>query len=95
MTSRLIAALVLCASTTLAHGQYYYGPYEPMPPQQYYQASPPAPAHNSRSVLSDRCRQASELIRTNNCGPQGCDAGVCIALQHGCHINTWGHHCPK
>ena len=73
--------------------QYFY----PVPPQQY--SDPPVPLVRQyrsapRSDISYKCAQASEYIKHNNCGPQGCDIGLCIALQHGCRINHWGHSCP-
>jgi hypothetical protein len=46
-------------------------------------------------TLGERCAQASAHIKNNDCGPVGCDEGLCIALQHGCHINGWGHVCPR
>lgn len=107
MLGRLIVAIVLCGAGTTAHGQYdprQSYPMYPAPPQYYPPAQPPPvqdqpprsasrrPQQVQRGGLSERCRRASEYIRTNNCGPQGCDAGLCVALQHGCRINWWGHH---
>ncbi len=71
--------------------QFYY----PVPPQQYDEPIIEQPYRSQRSSdLSYKCAQASEYIKHNNCGPQGCDIGLCVALQHGCRINGWGHVCP-
>ncbi len=104
MFRHAILITALCAFTTASYAQYYpnYQPpdyypvpedqyFYPVPPQQY--ADPPVQRYR-QSDLSYKCAQASEYIRNNNCGPQGCDIGLCIALQHGCRINHWGHTCP-
>lgn len=78
--TKLVALAILCSTTTIVYGQY--NQYQ----QPYYQ--------DQRSTLSYKCAQASEYIRNNNCGPQGCDIGLCVALQNGCRINSWGHVCP-
>lgn len=85
-----------------ARPQLYY----PAPHQDYYlpvpedvpsvlpqpqQPQQPQYRSNKSSGLSDKCAQASEYIKNNNCGPQGCDCGLYLALQNGCRINYWGH----
>src|SRR5882672_9042510 len=82
-----------------ARPQLYY----PAPHQDYYppvpedypsaqpQYRPPQYGNKQSSDLSYKCAQASEYIKNNNCGPQGCNCGLYFALQQGCHINSWGH----
>ena len=72
-------------------------------PQPFFHFGDPEPVYPPQSVpqqyssqdLSHKCAMASDFIKHNNCGPKGCDEGLCVALQHGCHINGWGHVCRK
>jgi hypothetical protein len=80
MIKELLVVSTLCVVGAAAYAQYV--------PEPFYQQAQP------RSALSYKCAQASEYIKNNNCGPQGCDIGLCVALSHGCHINNWGHVCP-
>jgi hypothetical protein len=80
MTKGLLAAVVFCITVTTA---YAYNQDE-----LYYQES------RAHSPLGYKCALASQYIKSNNCGPKGCDIGLCVALQHGCHIQSWGHVCP-
>ena len=74
--------------------QPYYAP-APQPqyayPQEQYDQDQYAPQRYGSSDLSRKCALASEYLKHNNCGPQGCDEGYCLALQNGCRINSWGH----
>lgn len=93
----MVIVAVTLLSATVAYGQYYVPyPYYPQP-TQYYPPPPPQPQpyRPRRGVLSEQCRIASEHLKANDCGPEGCDVGLCIALAHGCHINSWGHVCKR
>jgi hypothetical protein len=76
--------------------QPYYAPAPeprysyPVDPEQYT-----PPQRHYSSDLTRKCALASELIRRGNCGVEGCDIAYCISLRNGCHINSWGHVCPK
>jgi hypothetical protein len=72
--------ILLCCYATVAYGN----------PYESYEQYPTKP----KSSLSFKCSQASQFLKNNNCGPSGCDIGLCVALQHGCRINNWGHVCP-
>ena|SRR5882672_3868465 len=98
LTKTLVIGVIFCGLTA-AHGQYNpnYRPYYPPVPQTQNDYYPPIqqPRRNQSSDLSYKCARASQLIKNNDCGPQGCDIGYCIALQHGCRINNWGHSCSQ
>ncbi len=73
-------------------------PYYP-PVEQQYSYAPPMQQEQrvyQSPDLGRKCALASKYLKMNNCGPQGCDVGYCLALQNGCHINSWGHNhkCP-
>lgn len=80
-----IIGLLACILTP-AHGQYL--PPQPNTPNQ------PVPGQQQGMTLAQKCALASAYIKAGNCGPQGCDIGLCVALQNGCRINHWGHSCP-
>lgn len=106
MFARTLTVLAFCSFATIAYAQYYpyqVRPYYPpvvvepyVPPIMVEPDEPDyAPVQPQyKGSLSKKCALASEYIRKNNCGPQGCDIGLCIALQNGCRINSWGHICP-
>lgn len=80
-----IVAAVLCASVATASAQY-----APQP-QPYYPAPPLQHFHD----LSQRCRLASDYLKRNTCGPEGCEVLLCTALRYGCRINGWGYVCHR
>jgi hypothetical protein len=96
--NRIFAAAAIVAFSLIpqAHGQYVPPAYA-SPPPVLSQAMPyrPVPQPGTMS-LAQKCALASEMLKANNCGPPGCDVGLCVALQQGCRINWWGHHpvCP-
>jgi hypothetical protein len=81
--------LLVCGLATAAYGQYALRP-STGPDTTTVQPAPP----QSAMTLAQKCALASGMIKSNNCGPQGCDIGLCVALQNGCRINHWGHSCP-
>lgn len=95
-----IICLLACGLATAAHGQYV--PRQIMagldtttlqgtPPQGIGQ---PAPWRQQGMTLARKCALASAYMKAGNCGPQGCDIGLCVALQNGCRIHHWGYSCP-
>jgi hypothetical protein len=91
-----IICLLACSLATAVHGQY-------VPPQSMagldtttmQGIDQPVPWQQQHGMtLAQKCALASAYIKAGNCGPQGCDIGLCVALQNGCSINHWGHSCP-
>jgi hypothetical protein len=91
-----IICLLACSLATAAHGQY--APLRHMAgldTTTMQGTSQPAPWQQQQGMtLAQKCALASAYIKAGNCGPQGCDIGLCVALQNGCRINHWGHSCP-
>jgi hypothetical protein len=90
-----IIGLVACSLVTAAHGQYV--PLQPMAgldTTTRQGVGQPVPGQQHGLTLAQKCALASAYIKAGNCGPQGCDIGLCVALQNGCRINHWGHSCP-
>jgi hypothetical protein len=87
------AFLLSCCLATASHAQYAPPPggqYAPSIPQP----QPPAPPTQGMT-LAQKCALASAYLKSGNCGEQGCDAALCVALRYGCRINSWGYRCPE
>jgi hypothetical protein len=99
--------LLACSLATAAHGQYVPPQHlagldattmqgMERSPDQGEGIGQPAPWQQQPQgmTLAQKCALASAYIKAGNCGPQGCDIGLCVALQNGCRIRSWGYRCP-
>jgi hypothetical protein len=93
-----IVCLLTCGLATTAQAQNV--PPQPMPAgldtatMQNQDQPVPWQQQPQGMTLAQKCALASAYIKAGNCGPQGCDIGLCVTLQNGCRINHWGHSCP-
>jgi hypothetical protein len=93
---RMISICFLaCIIATAARGQHAPSQPAASPGDAPMRGSyDPALSQPQGMTLAQKCAMASELLKSGNCGPQGCDIGLCVALQNGCRINHWGYTCP-
>ena len=93
MRLTIITCLLACSLVTTAQAQYVPAQPPSMDGVDAATIGQPVPPPQQGMTLSQKCALASQYLKSGNCGPEGCDAALCVALQHGCHINSWGYRC--